>query len=148
MVVNYIDGIFTHYDKVEAICLPQYTVDGKEWSGCIVSGIQNLTHPIFKCPIRTVKNRNTAYLSQYVPSDGQQVNEVVNAVYCPTNSIGADRNYETDVVTYYFDDKGPVIGSNGEYELDPDNNQCIDTNELIRLPVFGPCKNNCKGWKL
>ena len=38
---------------------------------------------------------------------------------------------------------GPVYGPNGEWELDPDNDQC-----WYPLPVFATCKNNCPGGEL
>ena len=96
-------------------------------------------------------------------------NEVVNARYCPTNSIGAkasidvcfDAGIDGDTciallevrqnITYIFNSEGPVFGPNGEYELDPENDQCKVTvgpyQELARLPVFATCKNNCRGGK-
>ena len=141
-------------DPVEAECLFPFTVDNTEWDGCLVSGIQDFTHPVFKCAIRTIKNRNTTYFTNYNTTDEFQqnktVNEVVNGVYCPTNSIAADTNSDhSDTVTYIFNSDGPVFGPNGEYELDPENNQCRDQyGELARLPVFGTCKNNCKGGKM
>ena len=39
-----------------------------------------------------------------------------------------------------FNDDGPVYGPNGEWELDPENDQC-----LLTRPVFATCKNNCPG---
>ena len=44
---------------------------------------------------------------------------------------------------YEFNDDGPVYGPNGEWELDPDNDQC----HWYR-PVFATCKNNCAGGEL
>ena len=41
---------------------------------------------------------------------------------------------------YDFNDDGPVNGPNGEWELDPDNDQCNSGR-----PVFATCKNNCPG---
>ena len=134
-------------DPVEAECLFPFTVDDRDWDGCLVSGIQDFTHPTFKCPIRTIKNRNTSYFTNYNTANGQQYNEVVNAVYCPTNSIGYEINF--DVVIYTFNSDGPVFGPNGEYQLDPDNDQCRNQYDLIvPLPVFGTCKNSCRGGKI
>ena len=151
-------------DPVEAECIPNYTVDNTKWDGCLVSGIQDFTHPVFKCPIRTIKNRNTTYYTNYdyiynttdfVGIEVQvqvQVNEVVNGVYCPTNSIAAEYNDDTDTVTgYIFNSSGPVFGPNGEYELDPDNDQCRDPEwgvVALGLPVFGTCKNSCRGGEI
>ena len=119
----------------------------QDWDGCMISGIQDFTHPVFRCPIRSIKNRNS---SQYFTNTG--VNEVVSATYCPTNSIGATENFVGDEFvgfTFTFNDGGPVFGSNGEYELDPENNQCsFDGNNQAKLPVFGTCKNNCRGGML
>ena len=42
-----------------------------------------------------------------------------------------------------FNDDGPVYGPNGEWELDPENDQC-----LLTRPVFATCKNNCPGGEL
>ena len=62
------------------------------------------------------------------------------------------------VVRYIFNSEGPVFGPNGEYELDPDNEECLayiakvgeveNIQVPIGLPVFGTCKNNCRGGKL
>ena len=123
------------------------------------SGIQDFTHPVFRCPIRTLKNRNTTYFTNYKTANGQIVNEVLNGFYCPTNCVGADYELTPTVgfinsitVRYFFNSDGPVFGPNGEYELDPDNNQCstgllIDVDN-VKLPVFGTCKNNCRGGKI
>ena len=153
---SYIDGgsSFTRYliDPVEAECLFPFTVDDRDWDGCLVSGIQDFTHPTFKCPIRTIKNRNTSYFTNYNTANGQQYNELVNGVYCPTNSIGAYINFAAtgpDTVTYTFNSDGPVFGPNAEYQLDPDNYQCVDPyRDILGLPVFGTCKNNCRGGKI
>ena len=40
-----------------------------------------------------------------------------------------------------FNEEGPVYGPNGEWELDPDNDQC----GYLESPVFATCKNNCPG---
>ena len=134
---------------VEAECLLPYTLDGTQRTGCSVYTIKELTHPVFKCPIRSIKNRNTTYFtnSPYNTTDefgnNVQVNEVFNAVYCPTNSVGSDVN--SGVISYIFNSDGPRFGSNGEYELDPDNDQCRYDGNVYGLPVFGSCKNDCRG---
>ena len=143
-------------DPVEAECIVQFTletVDGKrDWNGCLASGIDELTQPVFKCPIRTLKKRNTSYTTKYNAANGNQYNEIVNGVYCPTNSIGAVENNVAGVgrtVSFIFSSDGPVIGPNGEYELDPDNNNCRqDFYGPLGLPVFGTCKNSCKGGEI
>ena len=45
---------------------------------------------------------------------------------------------------YDFNEDGPVYGPNGEWELDPDNDQCDGATR----PVFSTCKNNCPGGEL
>ena len=140
-------GQFPSNDSIEAECIFDFKVDDISWNGCMVSGIESLTHPVFKCPIRTIKNRETPYYyTTYTKSDGLTVNEVVNALYCPTNSEGLIFESAIDDWEYTFNSDGPVFGPNGEYELDPDNDKCKDRfGHLIRLPVFGTCKNNCRG---
>ena len=157
--ITYALGVYTVIDPKEAECVFPFTVDGREWDGCLVSGIQDFTHPVFRCPIRTLKNRNTTYFTNYKTANGQIVNEVLNGFYCPTNCVGADYELTPTVgfinsitVRYFFNSDGPVFGPNGEYELDPDNNQCstgllIDVDN-VKLPVFGTCKNNCRGGKI
>ena len=147
-------------DPVEAECIFPFTVDDKELDGCTISGIEDFTHSVFTCPIRSIKNRNSStYFTNFTTPNGQQVNELLNGVhgiYCPTNSIRADTNYNFIsagfgygwIATYIFNSDGPVYGPNGELELDPENYQCRDQyGELARMPVFGTCKNNCRGGK-
>ena len=138
-------------DNVEAQCIFNFTVDDREWDGCMMSGIQDFTHPVFKCPIRSIKNRNSPYyFTNYTLPGGQQVNEVVNAIYCPTNCISVKVN-SFGTLTYFFNSGGPVFGTNGEYELDPENRNCTiyaGYGPILGLPVFGTCKNNCRGGKL
>ena len=150
-------------DNVEAECIFNFTVNNQDYDGCLMSGIDDFTHPVFKCPIRAVKGRNSfQYFTNYTTTSGQQVNEVLNGVYCPTNSIGAKIKFDADVgeniVIYIFNNEGPVFGPNREYEVDPDNEQCLldvsfDLTSVlyqvrVGLPVFGTCKNNCRGGKL
>ena len=138
-------------DDVEAQCIFNFKVDEKEWDGCIMSGIQDFSHPVFRCPIRSLKNRNSTYFTNYTPPESQTVNEVINAVYCPTNCIDVrisavtNRYYFTESFIYVFNSDGPVYGPNGEYELDPENTGCMGQYSRIGLPVFGTCKNNCRG---
>ena len=122
--------------------------------------VDNLESRILLTLSSSVQIDISTYFTGYITNGGEVVNEIVNAVYCPTNSIGAENiifnnisnlstNNDEAVVTYFFNEDGPVFGENGEYELDPDNDQCRDNRgRLVRLPVFGTCKNNCKGGKL
>ena len=147
------DGLYL--DNTEAKCIFNFTIDdgtnAVEWDGCAISGIEDFTHPVFKCPIRTIRNRpSNYYFSNYKKSNGKRVNEVVNAVYCPTNSVGAVTSGVgvAATVEYTFNSDGPVFGPNGEYELDPENDECSDLfGQFSFLPVFGTCKNNCRGGK-
>ena len=51
---------------------------------------------------------------------------------------------------YEWSEEGPVYGPNGQLELDPDNQQCLQaygSEETGLRPVFATCKNNCPGGK-
>ena len=152
---TYVDTLILT-DNVEAECLFNFTLDETEWDGCAISGISDFTLPVFKCPVRTVKNRNTEYFTSFTATneygDTVQYNEVLTALYCPTNSIGLDYIKFDDIgfdSIYIFNSDGPVIAANGEYELDPENHQCRDQyGYLSRLPVFRTCKNNCRGGEI
>ena len=74
-------------------------------------------------------------------SNGESGNEAVDVGYCPTNCNGTYYNPDDEVQVYTFNDDGPIFGSNGEYELDPENSKC----SFKTLQVFGICKNNCPG---
>ena len=45
---------------------------------------------------------------------------------------------------FEWNEDGPVLGPNGQLELDPDNEQCNG----YKRPVFATCKNNCPGGEL
>ena len=119
----------------EPACIFPFQFDGKTWNECLMSGIEDFTHPVFRCPIRTLKSRESNYLS-----DNNGVNEALIGGYCPTNSIG--NTFDGDHIVFTFNDDGPKYGPNGEYEVDPDNKNC---GTFSRLPIFGTCKNNCPG---
>ena len=55
-------------------------------------------------------------------------------------SCSVGYNFDGNQVVYEFNDDGPVYGPYGEWELDPENYQCVYTR-----PVFSTCKNNCPG---
>ena len=120
-------------DRVEATCIFPFMYDNMEMNTCLMGGIENFTHPIFRCPVRSLKTRGASYISSNENGD----NEVFIG-YCPTNSIGSYADGPHRV--YEFNNEGPIYGPNGEYELDPDNNDCV-----VGLPLFGICKNNCPG---
>ena len=121
-------------DRVEATCIFPFMYDDMEINTCLMGGIENFTHPIFRCPVRALKTRGANYISSNDNGD----NEVFIGYYCPTNSIGSYADGPHRV--YEFNNEGPIYGPNGEYELDPDNNNCA-----VRLSPFGTCKNNCPG---
>merc|ERR1711879_405489 len=97
--------------------------------------IEEFTRPVFRCPIRTVKGVGTNYTDIHLT----QGRELLGS-FCPTNSVGASLNQSGHVV-YEWNEDGPVLGPNGELELDPDNYQC----EGYVRQVFSTCKNNCPG---
>ena len=43
-------------DQIEARCLFNFTLNGESHSTCITESITDFTLPIFRCPIRTVKD--------------------------------------------------------------------------------------------
>ena len=123
---------------IEATCIFPFTYDGMEMNSCLMGGIENFTHPIFRCPVRSLRNRGANYLSNNDNGESE-----VFTGYCPTNSIGSyveSSLFESSHRVYEFSDSGPVFGPNGEYEVDPDNTDCV-----VGLPLFGICKNNCPG---
>ena len=58
-------------------------------------------------------------------------------------SVDGDYDHVLEQTVTEFNDDGPVFGPNGQWELDPDNDQCGGTR-----PVFATCKNNCPGGEL
>ena len=51
-------------DRAEAQCIFPFSFDGEKNMGCLVSGIEGFTLPVFRCPIRTIKYRGTNYLRE------------------------------------------------------------------------------------
>ena len=121
-----------------------------------LQGIEGFTQPLFKCPVRRIKNsadrpNATSYLTdiEYFDKGGvdRQGNELVNVGYCPTNCMSATGSWDGESnggVEYTFDANGEVKIGLGKYdlELDPENRKCLDYQ---RLPMFAVCKNNCPG---
>ena len=132
-VYSLVNNLLYSEDRVEATCIFPFTYDDMEMTSCLMGGIDNFTHPIFRCPVRSLRDRGASYLSKN--DNGES--EIFNG-YCPTNSIGSSADGSNRV--YEFSDSGPVFGPNGEYEVDPDNRDCG-----VGLPLFGICKNNCPG---
>ena len=102
--------------------------------------ITDFIRPMFRCPIRTVKDRGTNYTNEHLTGGG-----LSQGVFCPTNAISASVT-ESGQLTYQWSDAGPVYGPNGQLEVDPDNTDCL-TGAVIDndRPVFATCKNNCPG---
>ena len=116
---------------------------------CIMDEIQDFPRPVFRCPIRTVKGAGPAgtdYTAQHLIGG-----DSLDGALCPTNVVGVLGLDDSGQIVYDWSAAGPVYGSNGEYELDPDNFLCVvqGTNGKIlldgRRPVFSTCKNNCPG---
>ena len=145
----------------ESSCIFPFQLDGQEYNKCILQGIEGFTQPLFKCPVRRIKNSAdrpsaTSYLTDVVYFDSSTLqaggverrgNELVNVGYCPTNCNGATGAWDgesNDGLEYTFDANGPVKIGPGKYdlELDPENRKCLDYQ---RLPMFAVCKNNCPG---
>ena len=51
-------------DRAETVCLIPYSFDGTKYTECLVSGIEGFTLPVFRCPIRTIKDRGTDYFRE------------------------------------------------------------------------------------
>ena len=145
-------------DGIETSCLFPFTLNGESYDTCVMAEISGLTMPVFRCPIRTVKNVETDYTDLHLTGS-----------FCPTNSNSS--SVDDGKVMYEWNDLGPVTNPvNGELELDPSNTDCItfpptpspptpppmievlpspvDNQIDGRRPVFGTCKNNCPGGKI
>ena len=62
------------------------------------------------------------------------------------STLSCSAGYWDDELQQYvfeFNDDEPVLGPNGQWELDPDNDLCLETR-----PAFATCKNNCPGGEL
>ena len=87
----------------------------------IFSPVLGFTRPQFICPIRTLRDRGRNYTT--ADSD---------TAFCPTN-------YDSNISGFT---SAPVFAPNNQWELDPDNNNCIEADK--RVP-FATCKNTCPG---
>ena len=139
----------------ESSCIFPFKLDDQEYNRCVLQGIDGFTQPLFKCPVRKIRGRDTSYLTETTyreydmqpPQDRKTGSEIVNVGYCPTNCASATGYWNAesnDGVTYTFDPPGAVKIGPGkyDYELDPTNYGCA---AYQRLPVFAVCKNNCPG---
>ena len=67
-------------DGIEAECIFPYTLNGETLNRCILDEITGFTRPVFRCPIRTLKNVGNDY------SDASLIGgEVLGGFFCPTN---------------------------------------------------------------
>ena len=110
--------------KNEAECIFPFTLDNVTHNECTLSQQLGFTRPQFICPIRTLRGRGTNYTT--ADSD---------TTFCPTNfdsSLHPNPEFSSD----------PVYGPNNQWELDPNNNNCIDEDKKF---VFATCKNTCPG---
>ena len=76
---NYL-GFADRIDRIEAPCLFPFTLNGDSHSRCIMSGIEDFTRPVFRCPIRRVKDVGTDYTDIHLTSGHQLL-----GYFCPTN---------------------------------------------------------------
>ena len=119
-------------DDVQTKCVFPFYLDAIQYSKCILLDQNGLLTPVFRCPIRSVKNQKIGNIYSYT-QEQLQFGDVYTSLngYCPTNSH-ADPTQAGP----------PVIGANGLEELDPTNTDC-DPSQL--RPIFSTCSNNCPG---
>ena len=124
---------FDRFLRNEAECIFPFILDGQEHNECTLSGqLLGFTRPQFICPIRTLRGRGTNYTT--ADSD---------TIYCPTNSYNYNLNTNCDSQLGFT--PHPLYGPNNQWELDPDNENCI---ELEKKSVFATCKNTCPGGEI
>ena len=82
--------------------------------------IQDFPRPVFRCPIREVKGAGTDYTAEDLIGG-----DTLDGSLCPTNVIGVIGVDEFGRIAYDWNAEGPVYGSNGEFELNPDNTLCV-----------------------
>ena len=129
----------------EAPCIFPFTLNGVRHTECLTDQIEGFIRPIFRCPIRTVRGAGptgTDYTDQHLTGGGIASDGAADlgGFFCPTNAIGVLGLDINDQIVYEWADPGPVIGPNGQLELDTDNDLCG-----AGRPVFATCKNNCPG---
>ena len=132
------DSTWDRRDQVEAPCLFPFTLNGETHTSCLMDQVEDFTRPVFRCPIRAVKGAGpdgTDYTDQHLVGG-----DSLAGFFCPTNAVGVLGLTDTGQLVYDWGPGGPVIGQNGELQLDPDNDLC-----LARRPVFATCKNSCPG---
>ena len=77
----------------------------------------------------------------------------IKQYYIISCSIALNWTVPVPPYLFEFNEDGPVYGPNGLWELDPDNQLCLNDSMQIfasfwARPVFASCKNNCPGGKL
>ena len=70
-------------DGIEAPCLFPFTLNGESHNSCIMDEIEDFTRPVFRCPIRTVKDAGPSG-TEYTDSDLTGGGELAG-YFCPTN---------------------------------------------------------------
>ena len=70
-------------DGTEAPCLFPFTLNGEFHTACIMDELEEFSRPVFRCPIRTVKDggpNGTAYTDNHLTGGNYLQGE-----FCPTN---------------------------------------------------------------
>ena len=67
-------------DGIEAPCLFPFTVNGERHETCIFDSIEDFTRPVFRCPIRTIKDVGTNYNDTHLTGGS-----FYDGFFCPTN---------------------------------------------------------------
>ena len=62
-------------DQIEAECIFPYYLNGTEYNQCVLTKVTNFIRPVFRCPIREIKERGINYTF-----------EDMDREYCPTNN--------------------------------------------------------------
>lgn len=115
---------FDRFIMNEAECIFPFYLDGEEQKECTPSIEKDFRRPQFICPIRTLKGRGTNYTT-----------DDIDTTYCPTN-------YNSSIYATPKFTSRPVFSPNRQWELDPDNENCIDEE---KKSAFATCKNTCPG---
>ena len=76
-------------DKIEAICLFPFILNGESRTACIMDQLTNFTRPVFRCPIRTVKGagpNGTDYTDELLTGGAVGTGLFTQGLFCPTNT--------------------------------------------------------------
>ena len=108
--------------ELEPPCILPFILNNEIHNECTLVQINDFTRPQFICPIRTLRGRGTNYTT--ADSDN---------TFCPTH-------FDSSLHPEFTSD--PVLGPNNQWELDPNNENCIDEDKKF---AFATCKNTCPG---